>query len=828
MSQIDDKIIWKEEESNFNLREFLCFFWNLRYWIIGSTLLSVAVAFFYIKIKNPTFEKNAIIMMVDDKGSGTSELSLLYDLTGKTQASKIDNEIFILRSPSLMQKVVEELALNYSYFEYKVPIFNNSITFLKPLLNFKRTEFYRDSPFELRFKSDSTNYIKNVYLEFTVKEDSVFQITKFLRNGSNKSIQKEEYRFGEEIPLNGSTISIVVTDAANLKRGNEYACKWETSYTCALRLSSLLNIGMLQEKGKSTDVILLKNMDNNPLRAEDVLNTLIGKYNQQARGFKNEGGINTINFIDSRLKIISKELEEIESDMRRYQSSNVLVNMESQSYLTLTSDVKYETELNEVRLQLKVLEMISSYIADTPKSDYRVIPSNVGVADNGLNEVISQYNAFVADRNRLLANSSTNNPRVVSLNQKLADGKRSIELSIANLVESYQIKERELEGLLKSSKRKIASIPGQQFDMAQIVRKQQIIEPLYLLLQQKREEAQISVYSTTDNVRIVEGAYGPNIPIKPNKSLVLLMALLIGAFAPPAIMLMRLLFKIKVETVKDIENKINIPILGIIPRDKTSRGVLAGDCNDNFAESFKTIYSNMQFMQGKVFQVTSTMRGEGKSFTSINLAMTISQTNKKVLLIGLDLRKPSIRKAFPEVKFDESKSVVGYLRSDAENPDSFVLKNIEETYLDVLISGKIPSNPTVLLSSEKFENMIVYFREKYDYIICDSTPYFAISDSSIVNKCMDSTIYIIRADYTDIRSLSDVERLNREKKLKNIHLVLNSINLDAAKYRYGYGYGYNYGYNYGSKYGYSEMGKDRNYSGLFGNLIKKFTNKKDV
>ncbi|MEG0517584.1 MAG: Wzz/FepE/Etk N-terminal domain-containing protein, partial [Bacteroidales bacterium] len=684
MSQIDDKIVWNEDEENgFNLRDFLDFFWNLRYWIIASTLLSVAIAFMYIKVNNPSFEKSAIVMMVDDKGSGSNELSLLYDITGKAQTNKIDNEIFILRSPALMEKVVDKLGLNTRYFEYRVPLFNSSVNMFRSVLNIKKAEFYKDCPFSIEVNSNSIAPVKSVYLEFVAKEDGKYEITELLLNGDKKKLPDNEFAFGESIPLKSSSITLVLTDSIRLGNESEYAVSWETPYNSALRLASSLEVSVLQEKSRNTDMILLKKQDTHPLRAEDILNTLIDKYNQQARTFKNEGGINTINFIDSRLRVISDELGNIESDMRKYQSSNVLVDLESQSHFTLTSDVKYETELNDTRVQLKVLEMINSYLKETGKSDYRVIPFNVGISDNGLNEIIIQYNTLVADRNRLLFNSSANNPRVININQKLSDGKKSIELTVANLVESNSIKERELESLLRSSKKSIAAIPGQQFDMAQIVRKQQIIEPLYLLLQQKREEAQISVYSTTDNMRVIEKAYGSNLPIKPNKSMTLLVAILIGMTLPPFIMLLRILFKIKVETIKDIENKTNAPIIGIIPIDKINRGVVDEKCNDNFAEAFKSVYSNMQFTQGKVFQVTSSMRGEGKSFISANLAMTISHANKKVLLVGLDLRKPSIRKIFSDIKFDEDKSVISYLRSDNDNVDSFVVKNMAGSNLDV-------------------------------------------------------------------------------------------------------------------------------------------------
>lgn len=820
----NNMIVWEEEESGFNLRELLHFFWTLKYWIAASVVVSVSIVFLFIKISNPSYEKSAIVMMVNDEGNSSNELALLYDLTGKTQTSKIDNEIFILRSSSLMEDVVRELGLNTRYFEFKVPIFNSQFTMLRPFLNIKKVEFYKNSPFLMEIKQDSLTPLQHIYMEFNVEDGNTYQISDLRINGQVQKLSKREYRFGEQLMMNGQLIHLHITDSARIKRKSEYACSWEKPYHSALALSSSLKASVLQEKGKQTDLILLIAENTNPLRAEDIINTLIIKYNQQNRTFKNEARVNTISFIDNRLQVITRELGEVESDMKRYQSSNTVVNLESQSHFTLTSDMQYEMDFNDVQLQLKVLDMINDYIKEIPQLEYKVIPANVGVKDNGLNEIINQYNILVAERNRLLVNSSLNNPRVISANQKLSDGKKSIELTVVNLVQSYTVKERELEKLLKTSKRKMASIPVQQFDMAQIVRKQQIIEPLYLLLQQKREEAQISIYSKTDNVRVIESAYGSNIPIKPNKNLLLLVACAIGFLLPPIIMLLRMLFKIKVETSKDIEGRINAPILGIIPKDKQNRNVLSDDCRDSFAESLRTLCSNIQFLQGKVFQVTSSIHGEGKSFVSANLATSLAYTGKKVLLVGLDLRKPSIRSKFPTMTFEEDKSVVSYLSSQADDLSLLISRNAMTPNLDILISGKIPPNPTVLLSLERFKEMIAYFREKYDYVICDSTPYFAVSDSSIINRYMDNTLYIIRADYTDLRNLPDIDRVIKEGKLKNVNMIFNSVNLEAFKYRYGYGYGYGHSYGYGYRYEYGEAKKKKK-RGVVSKLINKLKRK---
>ena len=814
----------EEQKSNFSIRDFVLFFWRLKYWIIASVAVALLVAYFYGKITTPIYTRSTSAILINEN-EGSGELALLSDLTGNRVSKKIDNEVFILSSPSLMKKVVEELDLNTRYYQYRIPIFHSSIRFFRTLLNVKEYEFYKDSPYSFHLITDNLFPEEmlpgSITVEFKAIDSKTYKIREVKVNGKKVDLQENKVQYGSQIRFDGFTFSIEMVNSAEMRDGDIYLCTWSKPYAMAQNLAAALTVEARGSRTVKSDVMVLTIEDSKPRRAEDILNTLITKYNSDARSFKNTVSINTIAFIDTRLQAISKELGEVETDYRNYQSSNVLVNLESQSELTMTSDMQYENQLTEVRLQEKILDMVKEYLSQTPAGEYRVIPSNIGVADNGLNSIIGQYNVLVAERNRLISNSSATNPRVLNMNQQLEGGRESIDLTVNNLAKIYAIREKELLSTLKASKAKMASIPGQQFDIQQLSRRQQIIEPLYLLLQQKKEEAQISMYSQSDNVRVVEPAFGSPAPTKPQKSKVMLLAFIIGFIIPPCVIWIRKLSRSKVETKKDVEDAINAPVVATIPKnEKNGNQLIVSGGRDTTSEAFRMLRSNMQFLSGKVIQVTSSIPGEGKSYISANIALSLAHIDKKVLIIGLDLRKPVLKKYFPKIEDDKTRSVVGYLVGKTQDISALPVNSGEFETLDVILSGAVPPNPSELLSTDKLANLINYFRDKYDYIICDTAPFFSVSDSLIVNRLVDYTLYVVRSDYSMLKMLPEIEEANKDKRIKGLNLVINGMDFTANKYKYGYGYGYGskgygygyggYGYGYGYGYGHEHEHKHKN------------------
>ena len=531
---------------NISFRDLFDFIWRLKWWIVASAFCALLISFVYIRMQNPVFLRTSWIMLNRDDGS-TGELSVLTQMTGSRVRKKIDNELFILKSPSLMKKVVEELELNTRYYQVKLPVGDDRFSFLRNVIPFNtQVEFYKDNPFELKIMADSlrpkSHMPRSVYIKFKNlgEDDNKFVIKKAFVGPNELNTGDTEFRYGDTLVLGNIKVLISKTDIGSLQPNTKYICSWVNSFKMAESLASNISTEV-QGNTKtysylnSCDVVLVRLTDTKPQRADDILNTLILRNNEESRLYTNMSNINTINFIDERLSEISSELENAEENVKNYQTKNTVVDLSSQANLTLSSDKKYQDQLTEVQVQKRILSMIEDQLKSTPQGEYKVIPANVGVSDPGLNTVIAQYNTLVAERNRMIANSSASNPRVLSMSSSLEDSKKSIEISIVNLANIYSIRERELQKNLRQSQTTMESMPRQQQEIQQLSRKLEIIEPLYLMLQQKREESQISVYEQQDTFRIIESSFGSPVPVSPKSVQIYLLALILGCCIPPAL-----------------------------------------------------------------------------------------------------------------------------------------------------------------------------------------------------------------------------------------------------------------------------------------------------
>ncbi len=734
--------------------------------------------------------------------------------------------------------MVEDLGLHVRYFTEVSPLLDPDWKFAK----FKTVEYYKDSPFTMEVQFDPLYPAKLcpefIEVKFVVEDKDSFRIRSVRTAGASGEEadvdQKASHAWGTPLSFDGFVITLNAADVQLMKPGAKFRATWGKPYTVGAafqkNLTAFVESGVIGKNSK-TDVISLTMKDSKPERADDILNALIEKYNDEAREYKNASVLSTIEFIDTRLETISEELGKVESNYRNYQTSRTLVNIEAQSQLTLTSDMQYENQLTEIRLQQSILKMIKEDLNHMKEGEYKVIPSNIGLSDAGLNQVISNYNTLVAERNRLVANSSTSNPRVRNVDLQLSDGRNAIVLSIANLEKVYSIREQEINDVLRKSKAKMSSIPTQQFDLTQIARKQQIIEPLYLLLQQRREEAQISMYSVTDKARIIEASYGSSVPIEPKSRVILLLAMILGCCIPPVAVWLWGVMKYKVETREDIEKVLDNPILAIVPFTDDRGTLRSSGGRDVKSESFRMLRSNLQFSQGRVLQVTSSVPGEGKSFIAANLAVSLTHIGKKVIVVGMDLRKPRLVEFFPEVASHKSASVVSYLIGKLDHPSQTVIHSEQFQFLDIAYSGVIPPNPSELLSTDRLKELIDYYRGQYDYVVLDTAPMMPVSDSVLINRFVDITLYIIRSNYTGMKMLQEISRLFKQMEIKSPKLILNGMDLESKILRYGYGQygygsGYGSGYGYGYGYGYGDAEGNRTSDGTwFSHLGGRFKKK---
>ena len=784
----------REEESSIDIKKVLNVVWGMRYFILLTVFICLLFAYFYNRVTRTKYTANSKIVLVT-KGSNNADMIAITDMMNGRSNSKVTNEIEILRSHSMMQKVVEELGLNYSY------------TKERPL---KKLIFYGNNPFDVIV--DSTDHFATppvVKITFVPEDENTFTIKKVLQNNAKYPVENRKYRFGEEISIGGHNVAIVRTHLGAIDFGDKYTISMSPSYATAKALVNRLTVTGSLKINERSDVIQLTFVDVIPKRAENILDCLVVKYNEDARNFSSTATSNTIEFLNERLGIIEDELGAIENRFQSYRRSNTVVDVASQSQMTLSTDAKYEEQLNVIDVQIELLSIIKDYVSSMDNG-MTIIPANIGITDVGLNATINQFNTLLMERNRMLASSSESNPLVVQANAQLQDLLSSIVSSVRNLEKSYKLQHSNVNQKLRESKSRLSLVPIQQQEISSFEREQKIKEPLYILLQQKKEEAMISLYAISDQCKVVDSAQNTAVPTSPNRKMIYLLAFMLGFILPPGIFFLRQALKSKVEGKLDITNRTNIPILASIPNNTQGSKLMEITGRDPFDETMRILRSNVRYLGHKVFQVTSSLPGEGKSYISSNLAMTLAHTGLKVLIVGIDLRKPQLAKIFG-IHQHHDQGLVPYLSGKTNDLSSSIEHGVLGVpTLDVLPAGAIPPNPSELIESQRMQQAVDYLKSlNYDYIIFDSAPYLPVADATIFNRYVDANIFMLRAGVCDLRFVEDLDKIAQDKKMHNIYIVLNGVDIASRTYGYHYGYGYGhygygkhkYGYGYGYGYG---------------------------
>ncbi|MCQ2164856.1 MAG: Wzz/FepE/Etk N-terminal domain-containing protein [Bacteroidales bacterium] len=406
------------QQDDLNIKDIIDCCWRVRWWMAGAAILSLILAFCYVRSQTPTYQRSTWIML--NKPDGTNaDLSLLAEFTGKTVTKKIDNEIFILKSPTLLSKVVTDLGLNTRYYHYAMPIADR-LRVGRFLMATKLVEYYMNNPVEMSVEQNGlypdAMHPTSIYVKFKNIDGEKFVIRKFLVNGQSFKAAAKTYSYGESIIMDAFNLVISKTAIDDLIDGDSYVCTWNTPMATANAFESKLTATANGKGAAQTDVVTLSIVDALPRGAEDILNALVLMTNAESREYKGLSMHSTMDFIDQRLAAISSDLGAAEQNYKNYQANRVVVNLESQSQLELTSDMQYKTQLTEVRMQIQILNMVSGIMKESGPGDYRVIPANIGISDTGLHTIIANYNSLVAERNMMVAKSSETNPRGRSMN----------------------------------------------------------------------------------------------------------------------------------------------------------------------------------------------------------------------------------------------------------------------------------------------------------------------------------------------------------------------------------------------------------------------------
>lgn len=764
-------------------------------WFVASVIICMACAWIYLKQSTPAYNINASILIKDEKKGGMlgSEFSGLEDLGLLNPSKNIDNEIEILQSKSLIKDVINELGL---YIDYTTST------------GFKTRDLYGASPILAHYSPKDAELLDAPML-LTVDYQKSGQIEVNVTTGKGSDEEKTFSKSFTELPavLSGEkgTITFMPNSQVPITEDGKLEITIQHPLAVAKSYRKALAIG---PTSKTTSVATISISNTNKKRGEDFINKLVEMYNRDANDDKNEVAQNTARFIDERIAIINQELGTTEQELESFKRESGLTDLNSDAQLAIAEKSAYEKLCVENGTQLNLVQYLSDYLKK-PENANTTLPVNVGLNDKSLTEQISQYNALILERNRLRRASSDSNPVVRRLDSNIDDMHASLLTTINSVYKGLLITKADLDRQAGKYAGQISNAPAQERRFVSIQRQQEIKAGLYLMLLQKREENNIALAATANNAKIIDDALADDVPISPNKKIIYLAALVLGFGIPVAVIYTLSLLSYRIEGHSDVERLTRVPVIGDVPlNDSNEKYAIAVRENDNdiMAETFRSLRTNLLFMLGdpdkKVILVTSTMSGEGKTFIASNLAVSLALLGKKVIIVGLDIRKPGLNKVF-RIHHKE-KGITGFL-SAPQSTDlrSMILPSEVSNNLHVLPGGAIPPNPTELLARKSLDDAIELLKKDYDYVVLDTAPIGMVTDTQLIARVADISVYVCRADYTHKNDYQLINELYANKRLPGLCTVINGLDMKKKKYGYYYGYGkYGRYYGYGKKYGY--------------------------
>ena len=788
------------------------------YWFVLSLIIFGGIGAIYLRYTTPLYQSTAKLLIKDEdnnsrRGSSLQNMSNLGIISNSTG---VDNEMEILSSHSIAEDAIRDLKLYVNYTtEGKV----------------KDVIAYRDQPLTVDIDAAHLDRLNRpINLNITKKGSS------YIVTGTYSVPTDEEYSEGPfalnvkfttlpaTIPTRAGTITISSNNGRTLRDAQVLKVNILSPKMASDKYVNELKV---TQNAKTNSIVQLQLTDEVPQRSLDYLKQLAIVYNRQANEDKNVVAHQTEKFINSRLEKINAELGKTEGELQNYKQRNGMVELKMNASNSVSNQNTSEQKLAEMETQIELFNTIAREVESSSRNLSQVIPSNVGLDDESSTALINKYNELVLERNRLLRSASESSPVVEPLTAQIRDLNYNIRRAIASARRNLQIQRDALLTQVDKYTNEVEETPQQERMLTQIGRQQEVKSGLYLMLLQKREENSISLAATADKGKLIDDPQ-LNGQVSPNSTYIMLIALAIGLVIPAAIILLIQLFRYKIEGHDDVARLTKLPIIADIAIASNSAKSKAGivvheNQNNQMEEIFRALRTNLQFMlhEGeKVVLFTSSTSGEGKTFTASNLSVSLGLLGKKVILVGLDIRRPRLAEQFG-IK-DHKHGITNLLVKDnpnAEDVETQILPSGVNKNLDLLMAGPVPPNPAELIARSSLETIIAILKDKYDYIMIDTAPVGLVTDTLQIGRVANATIYMCRADYTPKASFGMINALAMEEKLPNMAMVLNGVDMSKKKYSYYYGYG-KYGkygrYGYGSGYSYGKYGNYGNY-GSYGN-----------
>lgn len=746
-----------------NLREIIIKYLRKWYWFVISFFFCFLIGFLYLKMTVPTFQVQTTILLRQDKSNmGFSEMAILESMGMGGTSKEVEDEIQVLKSKTIMKNVIQSLGVETEYYQ-------------KTGLKFVDT--YPEIPMQLMVSQNFNDTLKNPI---------EMKITPF------SSGYKIKMKFGElkstyiikDIDQPFNSIAGVIRFKANtsvFQKNNIYRIKTYPIRNITEDYCNRIKIAAVNKKSNAINVMTVA---TNVTKAKVMLDKLVELYNLDAVIDKNMLASNTKKFVDERLRLIEEELQSVEENVENYKKDNHLTNISSEATLFLQSSSEYNKKLAEIETQLNLVGYIESHIKNI-KNQYSLIPANLGIQDKSLLDYISNYNAALLERMKLMRTTNDQNPVLTQIEQQLKTIRSTIIASVSSVKDGLNIAKKDLLGKESQFNSKINQVPTQERKYIAIKRQQEIKQNLYLFLLQKREENAMTLASAIPNAKTIDAAYSSVTPSSPKMMILFAVILLFALFIPIGIIYVMDLMNNKITNKKELLKLVKVPYLGSIGINKDSDRVVVREGKVTpIVEMFRMIRTNLQFMIGgtksPVILITSSIGGEGKSFTAINLAMSFALLNKKVILIGLDIRKPMLG---DYMHLTKTKGVSLYLSDPNYKLSDIIIPSGIHSSLHVIPAGPIPPNPAELIMSSRLEDLISELKKEYDYIIIDSAPVAVVSDTYLINRIIDLSIYVTRQNYTPKDVTEMINDIHDNNKLNNIGLILNGVD-DIS----GYGY----------------------------------------
>lgn len=762
-----------KQEDSFNLKQEVLKYLPYWYWFVVGVVLALVTATLYLRYQNNVYESKTIIKLLDDSNSDFKMPTNGVNFFLRNKVN-IENEKEIIKSNRLLSKVVTELELcNVFTEEGKI----------------KTSEVYGHFVPKIKWIGQEEK-INNFTGNWSVKLDQYG----YFWNGENK---KREYNKIYDI----EGIAMQLSKPLYIQKSERvFSIRKIRLEDAVASLKSALQVNLL---GEESELLELKMTGSIIEKNNAILNKLNEVFDRDGQEDKQRIFRKTIDFVNSRFEYLFKELDTIELNKADYKRNQKLSFIEGDSQMLLTTKTETSSEYEKAKTQSLLSDIIIKALKEVKVNE--LLPTNIGLDEMNVNELIKQYNEIVLQSQKNIKSGDENHPKVQQLIGMQMNLKENIKYSLKAYQNILLARIQEIDKIKIQQDYQYSVLPYQEKMIRSIERQQKIKETLYLLLLQKREEASINLAIVNPSIKIVDAAMANRTPLSPKRGLIFMLAFGLGLLVPFAILFVYYLFDNKLHTREALESRLeHIFIIAEIPFILERQKLIKVNDRSVLSEAFRILIANLNFVtpftanKPPIIYVSSSIKGEGKTFTSVNLALTFASLNKKVILIGADLRNPQIHKM---LKSKRAKvGLINYLIDPNLNHLNCVDKlKVNDINLDVIFSGEIPPNPSEIISNGRFGHLLDELKKEYDYIIVDTPPTLLVADTILISKYADLTLYIVKANYTQKNVLNFINTLNQQNKIKNASIVFNNV---GANEGYGKGYAYSYKYNYGYSYNY--------------------------